>query len=227
MIESPSPVTVAIVEDNPKYQAFFTEAVKSDTRFQLMGTAGNGAEAKRLADHCRARLYLVDLGLPDISGIEVIRHISDTQPEADLMVISMFGDEDNIIASVEAGATGYLLKDGSREEIVESMLAILQGGSPMSPMVARKLLSRFQAKSVQAAASPAPKVSATSTALTAREVEVLRLLAKGLTFDEVSTSLFISAHTVAQHVKNTYRKLSVKSRAEAVYEAARAGIIEM
>ena len=232
------PVTIAIVEDNPGFMAHFKRIVEDSPGLRLVGTAVNGRDALKMVEQTDARIYLVDLGLPDISGLDVIRHIHALRPESDAMVITMFGDEDHVVASIEAGATGYLLKEADAAEIGKAIHALLDGGSPISPSVARKLLRRFSHPASAVAAEPAvpaakpgarttPAKNGGLSALTGRESEILQLLAKGLTFDEISKSLFISSHTVAQHVKNIYRKLSVKSRAEAVYEAARAGAIEI
>lgn len=232
------PVTIAIIEDNPGFMAHFKRVVEDNPGLRLVGSACNGRDAIKMVEQINARVYLVDLGLPDISGLDVIRQIQTLRPESDAMVITMFGDEDHVVASIEAGATGYLLKETGADEIAKAIHALLDGGSPISPAVARKLLRRFSLNpgaTTDTAPSPSVKISAKPAlakntglaALTGRESEILQLLAKGLTFDEISKSLFISAHTVAQHVKNIYRKLSVKSRAEAVYEAARAGAIEI
>ncbi|WP_286758489.1 response regulator transcription factor [Ralstonia sp. RL] len=224
--------TVAIIEDNPEFLTRFCEIIQSDTEFELTGFAANGSEGFALIDSNRADVYLVDLGLPDMSGIEVIKHALKTHPDCDVMVITVFGDDSHVIASIEAGATGYILKDSSPTEIADCIRELRNGGSPISPVIARKILQRFQQNKSEAVkkmeALPSEDASSdASTELTDREVQILRVLAKGLSFKEIGELHFISAHTVARHVKKIYHKLAVHSRGEAVYEATKMGIIQL
>jgi DNA-binding NarL/FixJ family response regulator len=237
MTDSPSPISIAIIEDSPAFLDHILAIVSRNPNLRVVGAASNGIDGIALIDAGLAQVYLVDLGLPDISGIKVIEHASKTQPGCEIMVLTMFGDEEHVVASIEAGATGYLLKDSTASEISEALSALCDGGSPVSPSIARKILRRFAAGLAErppiantppaeaAKAAWADDVAAAS--LTGREVQILRLLAKGLTFGEIGVSLAISSHTVARHVKNIYRKLAVKSRGEAVYQASRAGIITL
>jgi DNA-binding NarL/FixJ family response regulator len=135
------------------------------------------------------------------------------------MVITVFGDEQHVVAAIEAGATGYILKDGSSQYIADSILELVHGGAPISPAIARHLLRRFRELSPPVRAPDAP-------GLTGREQEVLGLLVKGFTFAEIGDLLGISAHTVTTHVKHIYAQLAVRSRAEAVYEAMQLGLVE-
>lgn len=221
--------TVAIIEDKPEFLAHFAQIIRAEAEFTLVGTASNGADGIALVDRIGADVYLVDLGLPDMSGTEVIKHAIRTCAECDVLVITVFGDDAHIIESVEAGATGYVLKDSSAAEIVDCIRTLRAGGSPVSPVIARKLLQRFRLES-QGAIAPAVDVpaaaSTTKAVLTQRETEILSLLSKGLSFSEIGESLHISSHTVAQHIKKIYRKLAVHSRGEAVYEATQMGILQ-
>lgn len=220
--------TVAIIEDKPEFLAHFAQIIRAEAEFTLVGTASNGADGIALVDRIGADVYLVDLGLPDMSGTEVIKHAIKACADSDVLVITVFGDDAHIIESVEAGATGYVLKDSSPAEIVDCIRTLRAGGSPVSPVIARKLLQRFRLESQMAA--PALNVPAaargTKAALTQRETEILSLLGKGLSFSEIGESLHISSHTVAQHIKKIYRKLAVHSRGEAVYEATQMGILQ-
>lgn len=208
----------------------FVGIIEANSDFTLAGVAVAGGDAIRLIDRGRADLYLVDLGLPDMSGIDVIRHAVDRYPDSEVMVITVFGDEHHVIESIEAGATGYLLKDSSAQEIAESIRTLRAGGSAVSPAIARKVLRRFQAVT-QAPAAPPPARPAAAQRdaglLSERETQILRDLAKGLNFHEIGEARFISTHTVARHVKNIYRKLTVHSRGEAVHEAAKRGLIAL
>jgi DNA-binding NarL/FixJ family response regulator len=232
------PITVAIIEDNPEFLGRFAQIIQSDTDFSFAGSAATGAEGMDLINSGPADVYLIDLGLPDISGMELIRHAAQVHPACSVMVITVFGDDAHVIASIEAGATGYILKDSPAPEIADCIRMLHDGGSPMSPVIARRILQRFRvekpapgsAAPVAVKAVPAPPAEpaqASSDTLTEREIGVLRALAKGLTYKEIGGEQSISAHTVAQHVKNIYRKLTVHSRGEAVYEATKRGLIKL
>jgi DNA-binding NarL/FixJ family response regulator len=142
-----------------------------------------------------------------------------------MLVISMFGDEDHVIASIEAGAVGYVHKDAGDTDIAQVLLDVKQGASPISPMVARGLLMRL--RSLPCTTEPAAQAMfAGNSELTAREKELLELLARGYTYSEIAQMCGITLHTVQGHIKNIYSKLAVNSRAEAVFEASRWGLIQ-
>jgi DNA-binding NarL/FixJ family response regulator len=141
------------------------------------------------------------------------------------MVITVFGDEEHVLASIEAGATGYLLKDSLPEEFVALIAQLRAGGSPISPVIARRLLTRFKAKGSAALASTSQLVAPPDAGLSAREAEVLGLIAKGFNFAEIARLLTVSPHTITAHVKKIYQKLAVHSRGEAVYEAGKMGLL--
>jgi DNA-binding NarL/FixJ family response regulator len=134
-------------------------------------------------------------------------------------VLTVFGDDAHVLSAIEAGATGYLLKDSEPRQVVQWVRTVRDGGSPLSPVIARRLRQRFRA-----AAAPMPSAPAEPNPLSARETGILRLLAKGLSYVEIGETLGISAHTVTQPIENTYRKLSVRSRGEAVFEGLQLGI---
>ena len=163
---------------------------------------------------------LVDLGLPDGSGIELIREARQVSPATQMLVITVFADEQHVMEAIEAGAHGYLLKDGSSDYIARSIAELLAGGAPISPPIARYLLRRFQLQSQPALARAAPM-------LTAREREILSLVARGFKVPEIGELLQISGHTVTTHVLHLYRKLEVNSRSEAIYEAVHLGLIDL
>lgn len=213
------PITVAVVEDEHEVRARFAMAVRSNPRLSLAFSTGTGAAAIALAGTRPAQVYLVDLGLPDRDGRDVIRWIHAQQPAASVMVVTVFGDDSHVVSSFEAGAVGYLLKDTPADEIARAIVELHEGGSPISPSVARQLLRRFVNNSGPAAQP------AVDDPLSDREREVLKLIEKGLTYDEVAEVLQISWHTVTAFLRRVYRKLQVNSRAEAVYEARQRGIL--
>jgi DNA-binding NarL/FixJ family response regulator len=213
---------VLIVEDEPEFVLRFANAVMADPALQFVGSASTGRAALALLDAERPDVMLVDLGLPDIDGVEVIRYAAARHPDCDTLVVTMFADDQHVLASIEAGATGYLLKDAAGECIAASIHELQAGGSPINPDIARRVLARFR---VAATAAPPHDASATATALTEREIELLRLTAKGLNFDTIGQLMGISPHTVVAHVRKIYRKLAVHSRGEAVYEAGQLGLL--
>jgi DNA-binding NarL/FixJ family response regulator len=166
----------------------------------------------------RVDVLLVDLGLPDGSGIDLIREVHRSHLETEIMVVTVFGDEAHVMASIEAGATGYLLKRDLPRLLTATVLELRAGGSPISPVIARQLLNRF-------VKPPAAAPGGEDCGLSGREREVLTFIAKGFTVLEIAGMLGLSAHTVGTHVKRIYRKLAVHSRAEALYEAGRLGLL--
>jgi DNA-binding NarL/FixJ family response regulator len=210
--------SILLVEDDDVTRARLARPIREHPQLELQAEADCCRVAlAHLAAHV-PDVMLVDLGLPDGSGIDVIREAKRRGYATEAMVITVFGDENHVVAALEAGASGYLLKDGTDEYVCESILELVAGGSPISPAIARHLLRRFRKP------PPAPG-GATHVALTDREEEVLALLVKGFTFQEIGSLLGISAHTVTTHVRHIYDKLEVRSRAEAVYEALQLGIV--
>lgn len=216
---------VLIVDDEPEFLRRFSNAVLSDPDLSLVAAVSNGIAAKAMLDVQQPDVLLVDLGLPDINGVEVIRHAAARHPGCDVLVVTMFGDDEHVVASIEAGATGYLLKDASAERIATSIHELRAGGAPISPSIARRVLARFRLAAKPSPGPPDPGDASAASPLTPRETELLRLTAKGLTFETIGELLEISPHTVVAHVKKIYRKLAVHSRSEAVYEASQLGLL--
>ena len=191
---------------------------------ELVAAVGTCREARTaLAGAHGIDVALVDLGLPDGDGVTLIREIRAGANPPEVMVVSMFGDEEHVVAALEAGATGYLLKDANPVDVGTAIVDLLAGGSPISPAIARHLLQRFQGTGEPPGGDP----SRAMPDLTARERDVLEVLAKGFTFEEAAGILGISFHTVAGHVKHIYNKLAVSSRSEAVYEATQLGLLKL
>ena len=218
---SQATVRVMIVEDDLGALQRFNDAISHDGRFAVVGVARTGKEAIVRLPAASPDVLLVDLGLPDIHGTEVIRFAARNLPECDVMVVTVFGDEGNVLASIEAGATGYVLKDVSAADLVTNILELRAGGAPMSPGIARMVLARMR----DSESSEAPAPAAARAVLTAREIEVLSLLSRGYTYAEIADRLGISLGTVTSHIKNSYRKLTVHSGAAAVTRAAELGLL--
>jgi DNA-binding NarL/FixJ family response regulator len=224
------PTSVLVVEDEPEFMRRFSDAVLADPQLQLAAVVSTGRAGIAMLDAQAPDVMLVDLGLPDIDGVEVIRHAARHHPQCDVLVVTMFGDDQHVIDSIEAGATGYLLKDAVAERIAASIHEVRAGGSPISPSIARRVLARFRVSAsasspVAPAAASTPPAAAEPSPLTERETEILRLTAKGLSFETIGELVDISPHTVVAHVKKIYRKLAVHSRGEAVYEASQMGLL--
>lgn len=214
-----APIRVYIVEDDDETRERFAAALQADPRILLAGTAANGSAALFALATVKPDVLLVDLGLPDMEGREVIRFAAERLPGCETMVITVFGDEAHVLASIEAGAKGYILKDSGHEQIVAHVLELHAGGSPISPVIARRLLLRLRR-----AEARSPN-GAGGAGLTARETEVLTLISRGMTYAEIGAKLEISANTVKSHVKSCYGKLSVASGAAAVRRAGEMGLL--
>jgi DNA-binding NarL/FixJ family response regulator len=238
---------VVLVEDNQATRSFLESCVKGHEQLALAASFGTLAPARAWFAGNEADLLLVDLGLPDGSGLDLMRDVHARWPQCDMLVVSMFGDEENVLASIEAGAVGYVHKDDEAADIAATLLAVKHGASPISPMIARHLLRRMQpiksgaallaptvAPSVAAAAplSPAaldpmdePAMADATVVLTRREQEVLEFIARGFSYAEIARQQGITVHTVQTYIKKLYGKLAVHSRSEAVYEANRLGLL--
>ena len=214
---------VLIVEDEPEFLLRFSEAVSAIPSFALLGAVATGAAALALLDAQAPDVMLIDLGLPDMDGVQVIRHAARHRPRCEVLVVTMFEDDQHVLPCIEAGATGYLLKDASAERIIAAIHELLGGGSPISPSIARRVLASFR---IGAGKSGADTAAPPDSPLSERETEILRMVAKGLSFDAIGSVLSISPHTVVAHVKKIYRKLAVHSRGEAVFEASQLGLLK-
>jgi DNA-binding NarL/FixJ family response regulator len=221
------PITVAIVEDDERFRSSFARAIERASDMTLVGTAPDFASGLTLL-RAAPQVMLVDLQLPDGDGIDLIREAALQIPDCDSMVVTIFGDERHVLDSIEAGATGYLLKDMSPDELVEEIRVLHNGGSPISPVIARQLLTRF--------AMPVPSAATAgkdnqlgrdnlTSLLSEQESKVLSLSAKGFSYDEIAALLQVSRHTVQTYVKRSYRKLQVNSKVDALSEARRLRIL--
>jgi len=211
-------ITVALVEDDASFRDAVTVAIEAAPGLVAGPVAGSRAEALAMLAGPPADVMLVDLGLPDGSGVDVIHAVSRQWADCDVMVATAVGDETQVMACIEAGASGYILKDTSADDIVTAIRTLRAGGSPISPFVARRLLQRLQAGS-----PPAEQDS--RALLSAREAQVLQLVAKGFSFEEIAERIGVSRHTVSTFVRRIYSKLEVRSKMEAVNAARRRGLL--
>ncbi|MGB6054594.1 MAG: response regulator transcription factor [Burkholderiaceae bacterium] len=209
--------TVVLVEDNPLHARRFRDNMAADDSLQLLREFSSGAHAIAELAALQPDVALVDLNLPDLSGFEVIRHIRAAAPQTAVMVVSVFGGERNLVEAIEAGATGYLLKDSNAYDFNRSIHALCAGESPISPSLARHLLARLQPPRSAQPAAPSP--------LSPRETEVLEMIVSGQSLAEIGAAMHISPLTVKSHVQNIYRKLEARSRQQAIHRARQRGLL--
>lgn len=224
MLKGRMVTSVLIVEDEPEFLRRFSEAVLADTGLHLLAAVSTGRAGRAMLDAQPPDVMLIDLGLPDMDGVELIRHAAHHHPGCDVLVVTMFADDLHLLSSIEAGATGYLLKDAAGVRIAGAIHELRSGGSPISPSIARRVLERFRIATAPLPAA-SPVLAEKASPLSERESEILRLVSKGFSFDTVGEVLAISPHTVVAHVKKIYRKLAVHSRGEAVHEARQMGLL--
>ncbi len=214
---------ILLLEDLPQIRAWLTDLVRQVFPQSRVYEAARVQDALELIAAQRFNLALVDLGLPDGSGVDVVAALRESQPDAQSVVVTIHDDDDHLFPALQAGAAGYLLKEQARELIAEQLKRMSQGEPPLSPSIARRVIAYFAAQSRSAPPTPAgPAIP--HVALTERESEVLLRVAKGFTLPEIAVQLGLSRHTIADYVKQIYRKLNVSSRAEAALEAQRLGL---
>ncbi|MBS0306824.1 MAG: response regulator transcription factor EmbR [Proteobacteria bacterium] len=212
--------TILLLEDLPEIRAWLRKLVQQVFPDAAISESSRVHDALELVKTVKFDLALVDLGLPDGSGVEVVTRLRDLQPDAQSVVVTIHDDDEHLFPALQAGAFGYILKEQARELIIEQLQRISQGEPPLSPSIARRVMAYFTEKARPSARnSPVPHVS-----LTDRETEVLLRVAKGYTLPEIGVQLGLSRHTIADYVKQIYRKLNVSSRAEAALEAQRLGL---
>lgn len=223
-INNSPPIRVALVEDDVNFQNALMDAIQFAPDMTLLSVTGTRAQGLQMLDRVQADVLLVDLGLPDGSGIDVIRAAHAKQPGCNIMVSTTFGDEMHVMQSLEAGASGYLLKDSTPKNMLDEIRCLHGGGSPISPLIARQILMRFRLNDQPAAVSK-PASGKQRATLSEREQEVLEHITKGFTSDEIAALMSVSRHTVLTYVRRIYAKLEVNSKTEAIYEARNQGLL--
>lgn len=218
----PANISIIVIEDDLTFRQRLEQALTQAKDIYLMGKAASVKEAQALFRTTPADVMLVDLGLPDGSGIELIGQCRALWPDCQIMVLTVFGDENNIVRSIEAGATGYLLKDCDAEQVLQEIRSLHAGGSPISPLIARQILQRMRTQLIPAQA-PAPLQEKID--LSPRELEVLNWITYGYNCGEIAEKLGISHHTVRTFIRRIYRKFEVNTRVEVVSKAREHGVL--
>jgi len=230
-------IRVLLVDDDEQIQENLKQAIEHDPALSLLRQCYSVGEALAALEELEPDVALIDLRLPDGNGLDLIRNIQQHLPDCEIMVLTVLADECHVIACIEAGATGYLTKDTRITEIVERLKQLRAGGSPISPLIARRLLNQFrgslssQPQGDENAWAGAPDAglsqveSGEFTPLSDREQEVLEMVAKGFMQAEIASMLGVSINTVSTYVKRIYKKLAVNSRTSAVHRASELGLI--
>lgn len=212
-------MNILLLEDLPEIRQWLKAVVLQVFPNARISESARVHDAREQIGAVRFDLALVDLGLPDGSGVDVVELLREQQPEAQSVVVTIHDDDDHLFPALQAGAFGYILKEQARDHLAEQLQRISQGEPPLSPSIARRVIAYFAAQERPRAETLLPAVS-----LTDRENEVLLRVAKGFTLPEIGVQLNLSRHTIADYVKQIYRKLNVSSRAEAALEAQRLGL---
>lgn len=218
MTEATRTISILIADDHPVVREGLAGMISTQPDMRVVGEAGNGLEAIRQSQALQPDLILMDLEMPTMDGAVAIRQIRQDRPEARVLVLTAFDTDERILHAVEAGAQGYLLKGVPRDDLFRAIRVVAEGGSLLQPSVAAKLLSRV---------GQMLKNEDTTDHLTDREMEVLRLLVRGLRNKEIADQLVISERTVKFHVGVIFQKLDVSNRAEAVSKAIQMGLVRV
>jgi DNA-binding NarL/FixJ family response regulator len=209
------PIKVAIVDDDPRVRANLARAVDRSKDFQCAGQFESAEDAIARLPACAPNVVLMDINMPGLNGIECVNQLKAEHPDIEFIMLTVYEDTESVFNALAAGASGYLLKQAAREELFDAIRQVNAGGSPMTSHIARKVVQAFR--------QPASDAGDTSK-LSAREQQVLELLAKGYLYKEIADSLGISYDTVHNHIRHVYDKLHVRSRSQAVakyFEKAR------
>ncbi|HEU5156236.1 MAG TPA: response regulator transcription factor [Streptosporangiaceae bacterium] len=213
-------IRVLIVDDQTIVRAGFAALLSAQDDIVVVGEAGDGREAVRLADRHRPDLVLMDIRMPGMDGIEATRQILASRPEIRVLVLTTFDVDEYVYEALGVGASGFLLKDATAEDLVGAVRVVARGDALLAPQVTSRLIREFTRQR-----RTAPRPLAELTSLTARETEVLVLIAGGLSNAEIAARLVVSEHTVKTHVARVFTKLGLRDRAQAVMLAYESGLV--
>lgn len=201
-------ITIAIVEDNASIRELLESTIAMEDDYLCAGVFQNGEDALKGIPELQPDVVLMDIGLPGINGIDCVKQLKPTCPRTEFMICTVYDEDEKVYQALEYGASSYILKRSKPEFLLQSIREVHDGGSPMSPDIARKLVQRFQQKE--------NKNAAALTTITPREKEILELLSQGFFYKEVADQLGISINTLKRHIYNMYKKLQVDNKTEAI-----------
>lgn len=228
------PIRVFVVEDQTKILKNQLKLLEGSSEITIIGTALSGETGIEEVRRLKPDVLLLDLGLPRMSGIDVTRVVKAELPQVEILIFTIFDEEDKVLEAVKAGASGYLLKGTTADKMIEAIKEVRGGGTVIQPSLARRLLKHFRVGEAPAPSTSAPGPASAPHAdepegkkLSARETEILQLIAKGVSNSEAATMLTLSKATIRTHLEHIYRKLEVTNRVEAVTEGLRKGLIQV
>lgn len=228
---APAPIRVFVVEDQTKILKNQLKLLEGSTEISIIGTALSGETGLEEVRRLKPDVLLLDLGLPRMSGIDVTRAVKAELPEVEILIFTIFDEEDKVLEAVKAGASGYLLKGTPADKMIEAIKEVRAGGTVIQPSLARRLLKHFRVGEAPAPettpATPPTAEEPEGKKLSARETEILQLIAKGVSNSEAAKMLNLSKATIRTHLEHIYRKLEVTNRVEAVTEGLRKGLIQV
>jgi DNA-binding NarL/FixJ family response regulator len=219
------PIRVLIADDHALFRRGLEMVLQGEAGLELVGQASDGQEAVKLAGEVVPDVVLMDIRMPKMTGIEAARQMKEVAPSAKIVILTISDEDDDLFEAIRAGASGYLLKDVPLDELADSVRSVHGGQSLINPSMAGKLLTEFATLARRDAEEPAKHAPAPK--LTEREMEVLRLVARGMNNRDIAKELFISENTVKNHVRNLLEKLQSHSRMEAVMIAVREKLIDI
>ena len=205
---------VSIVEDDVLLRQNLKLLLSGERGISVVSVYGSAEEALSGIKRTRPEILLADIGLPGMSGIELIRELKEQMPGLEIMAHTVFDDRETVFSAIKAGASGYLLKGSTPRELIDALHTLVKGGSPMSPKIARKVIREFQDEGIDE-----------QYLLSHRETEIVKEVENGLSYKDIAVKLTISPHTVHTHIKNIYEKLHAKDRQGALVAARKKGII--
>ena len=206
-------IRILITDDHPVVRAGLGGMISGELDFEVVGEAGDGKEAVAMTGELKPHVVLMDLRMPEMDGVTAIGHIKAEYPEVQILVLTTYESDADILRAIETGATGYLLKDTPREELFGAIRLVAEGKSPLAPGVATRLMQRMRGSEEEG--------------LSTREIEVLELVARGTSNKEIAKQLWVSETTVKSHMLHIFDKLGVTDRTAAVTAALKRGIIRL
>jgi two-component system NarL family response regulator len=205
---------VSIVEDDVLLRENLKLLLSGEPGISVVSAYGSAEEALATIKRARPEILLADIGLPGMSGVDLIRQLKDQMPDLEIMAHTVFDDRETVFSAIKSGASGYILKGSTPRDLIDALHTLAKGGSPMSPKIARKVIREFQDDAVDE-----------QYLLSHRETEIVKEIENGLTYKDIAAKYNISPHTVHTHIKNIYEKLHAKDRQGALVAARRKGII--